>query len=124
MRVLFAAPDRDLLECYQKLLEADLGETVTAFDGTQVLFLLASETFDAAVLDRELPRVPCGTLIARMKEQKLPVIVLTKEPSNARRPKDVPSADAYLEYPFEGCELAELIRKTTGKGSEQEDDDE
>ena len=58
MKILFAAPDRDLLECFRKLLETDLGETVTAFDGTQVLTLLASESVDAVILDRDLPRVP------------------------------------------------------------------
>ena len=46
MRILFAAPDRDLLECYKKLLESDFGETVTAFDGTQVYSLMSAEKFD------------------------------------------------------------------------------
>ena len=38
MRILLAAPDRDLLDCYRSILQADFGETVTAFDGTQVLY--------------------------------------------------------------------------------------
>ena len=42
MKILFAAPDRDLLECFKQLFETDLGETVTAFDGTQVMTLLSA----------------------------------------------------------------------------------
>ena len=57
MRVLFAVPDRDLLRCYDKLLEAAFGDVVTAFDGTQVLTMLIEEQYDIVVLDRKLPRV-------------------------------------------------------------------
>ena len=115
MRILLAAPDRDLLECYQKLLEADLGETVTAFDGTQVLYLLSSEQFDIVVLDSEIPRIDYRHLVGRMREQGLPVIVLINEPVSVRRLTETPPANNYLSYPFSAADLAEIIKDTLEK---------
>ncbi|MBR6915826.1 MAG: response regulator, partial [Clostridia bacterium] len=83
MKILFAAPDRDLLECFKQLLAGEFGETVTAFDGTQVLTLLSAENFDAVILDRALPRVDHKTLVARIREKDLPSVVLTDEPVSA-----------------------------------------
>ena len=120
MRILFASPDRDLLECYRRILEADLGETVTAFDGTQAASLLASERFDAAVLDSEIPRIACGTLAARMRERDLPVVVLTKDPVTVRLLAEEAPANAYLPFPFLPEELESLIRDTLEKAASGE----
>ena len=114
MRILLAAPDRDLLGCYGKLLAADLGETVTAFDGTQVLTLLGTETFDVAVIDSSLPRVKFETLTGRLKENGIPVIVLVNEPGAPA------GADAVLSYPFNEEDLVGMINKTAGPGNKPE----
>ena len=110
MKILFAAPDRDLLECYKKLLQKDFGEIVTAFDGTQVLSLLSNETFDITVIDKSLPRIDFGTLISHIKGKELPVIVLTNEPPGVKGRTDGPTAIEYLSYPFTSQELLEAIK--------------
>lgn len=115
MRILFAAPDRDLLESMKKILEADLGETVTAFDGTQVLSLTAAEKFDVAVLDLALPRVRSETLIARMREISLPVIALTSAPLDLRMLTKGAIANDYLVYPFTPGELEKAISETADR---------
>lgn len=107
MKILFAAPDRDLLECYKSILENDMGELIAAFDGAQVLSLVGSEKFDISVLDCDLPRVEFDRLTAKMKEMQIPVIALT----NGHKAKD-PKADAYLTYPFTPDVIEDLIRKT------------
>lgn len=112
MKFLFAAPDRDLLECYRKLLESDFGEVVTAFDGTQVLSLASSKNFDLVILDETIPRIDFGTLVARMREKKLPVIGLINEPVSARRLSSEPVASAYLSYPFCPEDLAKTVKDT------------
>ena len=106
MRILFAAPDRDLLECYAKLLAADLGETVTAFDGTQVLFLVESESFDMVVIDSALPRIEPGSLVKSLKSRGIPVVALMNDPA-----EDIP-ADAFLTYPFDEDDLVTVIKNT------------
>ena len=103
MKILFAAPDRDLLECFRKLLETDLGETVTAFDGTQVLTLLATESVDAVILDRDLPRVDHPTLVSRIREKNIPVVVLTDGPVTAAMLTGEPTANEYLPSTRKSC---------------------
>ena len=110
MKILFAAPDRDLLECYRKLLEKDFGEIVTAFDGTQVLSVLSNETFDIAVIDESIPRIDFKTLISHIKDKELPVIILTNEPLGANRlKKEEPEVD-FLSYPFSSQDLIKTIK--------------
>ena len=114
MKILFAAPDRDLLECFRQLLETDLGETVTAFDGTQVISLLMSENFDVLVLDRNIPRVDHKTVIERANEKNVSVIVLTDEAAGVRRTGE-PSASGRLSYPFTFPEIKKAILETFEK---------
>lgn len=120
MKVLFAAPDRDLLECYKKLLAPELGEIVTTFDGTQVLSLIASESFDVAVVDETIPRVAFPAIVARMREKKLPVIGLIHEPVSVSRLTGAQAANAYLSYPFHPEDMVQIIRDTAEKAASEE----
>lgn len=112
MRILLAAPDRDLLECYKIILGSEFGETVTAFDGTQVVSLLSNEEFGLAVLDCGLPRIDRKNLVLRMRTKNLPVIALTNSPLNVRRITEEPPANAYIAYPFTPGQLTEAVRNT------------
>ena len=120
MKILFAAPDRDLLECYKTILEADFGETVTAFDGTQVISLLSAEDFDILLLDRDIPRIDWKKLILRAEEDRTPVIVLTDEAIGAGQLTQEALPNAFLRYPFTPEQVAFSIRDTLGKASSDE----
>ena len=111
MRILFAAPDRDLLECYRQLLEADFGETVTAFDGTQVLSLLSAESFDMMILDRAIQRIPWGTLVKKARDKQTPVLILTEAPVSLLPLNEEPPENVYLAYPFSQDVLAGAVRE-------------
>lgn len=115
MRILLAAPNRDLLLCYQKLLSQDFGETVIAFDGTQVLSLLAEGSFDLAVLDGSLPRIRYETLIRQLEREGIPVITLSDAPVSVKLLTEEPLANAFLPYPFQAEELSALIRDVLEK---------
>ena len=115
MKILLASPERDLLECYKTLFEADLGQTVTAFDGVQVISILKTEEFDIAVLDSELPRVEFGQLLTQIKDKKIPVIALINEPESVRRGRNEPQADAYLSYPFDYARIKSVITEASDK---------
>lgn len=115
MRVLFAAPDRDLLACCRQLLEADLGETVTAFDGARALSLLGTERFDAAVFDRDLPRIGTKVLLERTRDAGVPAIVLINEPISVRLLTEDPLPSAFLAYPFPFDRLRETLADVTEK---------
>ena len=117
MKILFASPERDLLESFKILLEADLGETVTAFDGTQVLSLLDNEQFDAAVIDREIPRVGYRILTERAKEKKVPVIALINQPVSVKLLTEEPLPNGFLSFPFDAEGMKKAIRDTVDKAA-------
>ena len=119
MKILLASLDRDLLECYKKLLEPDLGQIVTAFDGTQVLSLLSTERFDIAVLDNELPRIEYGKLFGQAKEKNVPVIALINDVCIRQI-----QADAYLKYPFDYGRIKSVILEIRGKAGKENDGNE
>ena len=120
MRILLAAPDRDLLECYRSILQADFGETVTAFDGTQVLSLISVEEYDLIILDRALPRIPLKQLLTRIRRKGIPVIALTDEPVSSRLLMDQPVPNAWLPFPFTPQSLSRVIRDTLEKAASDE----
>ena len=120
MKILFAAPDRDLLECFKKLLEADLGQTVTAFDGTHVISLLATESFDILILDRKLPRVEHEVMIERANSKNIPVIVLTDESAGVRRHAQEPLPNVRMSYPFTFADIKETVLGTLEKSRSKE----
>ena len=120
MRVLLAAPDRDLLQCYQKILEEPYGDVVAAFDGTQVLELLAQGGFDAAVLDRALPRIGHRRILELLHRENIPVVVLQDSPITPALLLGEPLANAYLPYPFLPDELLALLQNVLEKASSKE----
>ena len=120
MKILFAAPDRDLLECYKQLLETGLGETVTAFDGTPVLALLATEDFDILILDRKIPRVDHKVITERANAKNVPVVVLTDEPAGARRREEESLPNGRMSYPFTFAEIKKTILDTLEKRGTEE----
>ena len=120
MRILLAAPDRDLLECYRAILQTDFGETVTAFDGTQVLSLAAAEPFDLVVMDCSLPRIEWNQLLKRIRQKGIPVIALTDEFVSTRLLTEEPTANAWLRYPFKPERLRGLIRDILEKAASAE----
>lgn len=117
MKILFAVPDRDLLECCKKLLEDDLGETVGAFDGTQVMSLLSEEKFDVLILDRQIPRVDYKKITERAQRRSVPVIVLTDEPVGTRQLNEEPLPNGWLSYPFTSGRIRETVRDALEKSS-------
>lgn len=110
MRILFAAPDRDLVNCYRLLLAAPDRQVETAYDGAQVLELLGRGAWDLAVLSRDLPRIPCPRLVARCSSLSVPTVVLTARPSAGGLPKEA-LPTAWLPLPFSPRELEETIAR-------------
>lgn len=120
MRLMLAAPDRGLLAAYRGILEQDIGETVTAFDGTQVIRLIGKESFDLVILDRALPRVDTNDLMRMLQGKSIPVIALWDEPVTASLLTAEPLASSYLSYPFVPRELTERIRSVLAKKASAE----
>ncbi len=109
MKILFAAPDRDLLRAYKEILTEDFGETQTAFDGPQMLTLLAEGNYDLAVLDKGLPRIENKLLIDHLNSEGIPVLSLL----DFREKKEAKDRFNAICYPFTPAELEESIKQMT-----------
>ena len=120
MKILFAAPNRDLLQGYQKILSEDFGETVIAFDGAQFLSQLAAGAYTIAVLDRSLPRIRHELLLSQLQRENIPVITLLHEPVTVKHLTEIPLSQAFLSYPFRAEELCGLIREVLAKQRSEE----
>lgn len=108
MRVLFAAPDRDLTACYRLLLQTPDRQVDTAFDGAQALEKLSQGDWSLAILNRELPRVPCRRLVEQCGSRGIPVILLTDRPPEPRLLPENPPPLVWLPLPFPPSELEAL----------------
>ena len=117
IKILLAAPNRDLLQSYQKILSGKYGDAVTAFDGPQLLALLARGRYDLAVLDRTLPRVEYALLMRQLKRENIPVITCLPEPVTTGLLAEHPLANAFVAYPFQPEELYALIESVMEKRS-------
>lgn len=119
MKMLFASPDRDLLECFGKLFEGDGWETVTVFDGTQVVSSLTKEIFDIVVFDRDIPRIEYGEILMRIKKKNIPVIVLINKPLSAEILNEELLPSSFLTFPFDYEKIRAVIdnvlKKTASK---------
>ena len=96
MRILLAAPDRDILMCYERLLSQEGHEVTTAFDGMQIPQLLAGSGPEAVILDLDLPGLVRSRILRMFAEDNIPVVALGEAlPENADA-KNV----SFLRYPF------------------------
>jgi len=117
MRILFAAPDRDLLACYENLLSQAFEGVVTAFDGAQVLTRVREEQFDLVVLDRDLPRVENRILVSTLNDARVPVVVTQESALSLRDLQDEALPNAFLSYPFTSAELMDTMTDVMEKAS-------
>lgn len=109
MRILLAVSDRDLIMSYEKLLALDGNEIETAFDGTQVIPLLAGGRYDIAVVEEDLPRLRYVQLVPFLKREKVPTIVLLDQRVTAKHLLRPVLPNAYLSLPFLPDDLRSLI---------------
>lgn len=109
MRILFADPDRDLLQCYRSLLTDDGHEVVTVFDGTQALTQLKRSAFDFVFLNREIPRVGSERIVAELNERGVPVVLLCDRLPQVEDLLSPVLCNALLCFPFTPHELRQCL---------------
>jgi len=93
--ILFADPNRDLLNSCGELLRQRGYDVTAVFDGTQVVEKLEEKPFDLALVGETLPRIPTARLLPLIHEKGIPVLLLG----------DGSAGDANLAFPFLPREL-------------------
>ena len=115
MNILLADSNRDLLQCYQKLLTMDGHTVTTAFDGAQVVSLLGPETFDMAILEEDLPRIELDQLLQALIKDHIPVIVLADGIVTVKTLLGSTLPNAYLSFPFLPADLKQIMQEVAEK---------
>ena len=115
MNVLLADSDRDLLQCYQKLLAMEGYAVTTAFDGAQAMVLLKQHPFDIVIMEETLPRMDLTQLLQTLAAEGIPVIVMANRSVTVRMLLKFQQPSAYLCFPFLPEDLTGLIRAVTEK---------
>ena len=115
MNVLLADSNRDLLQCYQKLLTMDGHTVTTAFDGAQVVSLLGPEKFDLAILEEDLPRIERNQLLQALNRDRIPVIVLAGGIATVKMLLGSALPNAYLFFPFLPADVRQVMREVAEK---------
>ncbi len=115
MRVLVAEDDIVLRFLLEELVESWGHQVCVAEDGAQAMQLIATEPFDAAILDWMMPGVAgvdvCRAIRAQEGERHPFVLMLTAK----THPQDIEAgldagADEYLGKPYNPSELASRVR--------------
>jgi two-component system OmpR family response regulator len=122
VRILIAEDDSDTAEFVRRGL-GELGHNpVVAKNGDDALFLLSTEQFDVAILDRMLPAMDGLSVVRRIRAAKIhtPILVLTALGRINDRVEGLEAgADDYLVKPFAFSELAArvnaLVRRKPAK---------
>src|SRR5258706_1846840 len=124
MRVLLAEDNPQLATWLAKALRQSHFAVDCVGDGAGADQLLASEDYDAAILDLTLPRMDGLEVLHRLRQRgsRTPILILTARGSLDDRIKGLNlGADDYLPKPFELAELEArlkaLIRRSQGHGS-------
>ena len=119
MKILLAASDRDLLEAYERLLCLNGHEVTIAFDGTQVVALLARGPFGLAILEESLPRMEHDALVRLLQGEGIPVLALIRRPLSSGRLLGPCLANAYLAFPFLPCEMTAMVKHLREKADNE-----
>ena len=121
MRILLVEDDAKIASFINKGLKAAGYAVDHAGDGEKGLRLALTEPYDAAIIDRMLPKLDGLSIIETMRRQKIltPVIILSAKGSIDDRVKGLQAgSDDYLVKPFAFSELLArvqaLIRRSSG----------
>ncbi|MDE2371797.1 MAG: response regulator [Burkholderiales bacterium] len=126
MRILLVEDSIKLADSLAQALRESGYVVDTLHDGGQADRVLLTETYDAIVLDLELPHLDGLTVLRRLRGRggRTPVLVLTARGGLADRIQGLKQgADDYLPKPFDLAELEArlqaLIRRSHASGSPQ-----
>ncbi len=123
MRVLVVEDEPDLLKTVAQVLREDGYAVDEAADGQEGLYKATGWTYDAIVLDLQLPKLTGWEVLERLRRtHKTPVLILTARDAVSDRVRGLDGgADDYLSKPFHLTELKArlraLIRRSAGVAS-------
>jgi CheY-like chemotaxis protein len=114
VRILLVDDDPDAIRLYRTILVKDGHEVVALDSGVDAVETASSQAFDVVMTDFNMPGIKGDVTLSLLRARlpRLPVVILTSEPSDAleRRARDAGAA-AFLRKP---CP-PDLLRRTLAR---------
>lgn len=109
-RILLVEDDADTRELMQRWLTRDGHEVAAAATGERALALLATQGFDLAVVDIELPGIDGLELVRRMGRERLSQAAILVASVTDRDDAETLDGEVYwLTKPFERAQLCAAV---------------
>lgn len=110
--VLVVDDDPDIRRVLTEVLEDEGYRVITASDGQRALDLIGAETPGLVLLDLQMPILNGWEVLARLREQHVPVpVVFMTAGMRARDEAQLHGADGYLAKPFDLFELVRVVAR-------------
>lgn len=116
MRILLAEDDQSLVRAIQTVLKQNHYSVDAVFNGTDALFYLESNLYDAAILDIMMPYLDGIAVVKelRAKNNHVPILFLTAKHQVEDKVCGLDAgANDYLTKPFDFRELLARLRSIT-----------
>lgn len=118
-KILVIDDEEDLLESITDLLEAEDYAVITASDGSQGLFKIQNQTFDAIITDLSMPKLNgvgfINTIRNNQEYAHTPVVVLSGNIDDFKREVDKLPHIYLFEKPFNPTDLRSILRKVLSR---------
>jgi len=121
MRILLVEDDSKIASFIVRGFKAEGFAVDHAADGEDGLYLALTEPYDAAIIDRMLPKLDGLSLIGQVRREKIktPVIILSARGSVDDRVKGLQTGgDDYLTKPFAFSELLARVQALIRRSSD------
>lgn len=116
MNILVIEDEKNLADAIVRILSDAHYHAEAVFDGEQGQRALASSLYDAAIVDRMLPKKDGLELIrdVRKRGNSMPILMLTARTATQDKVEGLDAgADDYMTKPFEAAELLARMRALT-----------
>lgn len=119
-KILIVDDEKDLVETLTFRFEAAGYQVIAAYDGMEGLDKVKKDRPDLIILDVMMPKMDGYTVCRMLKFSEttkgIPIIMLTARGQDQDKAlgKGV-GADHYMTKPFEGSDLAKLIKQVLGE---------
>ena len=114
-KILLVDDESAILEVFEKRLELEGYEVITAMDGEAALAKARQEKPDLIILDLMLPKMDgykvCSFLKKDSRSAKIPIVIVTaRVQDNEQKLAYECGANAYFTKPFESAALVKKIK--------------
>jgi len=114
MRLLLAEDEKSLSKAVKFLLEKNNYSVDAVYNGADALDYLESGNYDGAILDVMMPKMDGITVLKKIREKAIPILMLTAKSEIDDKVLGLDSgANDYLTKPFNTKELLARIRAMT-----------